>query len=553
MGVVLVCLLGVGGPVSAQWSDDPALNLAITTVGGDQVQPKIVVRPGGGYYVSWFDNRVSGYDVYLQLLDEQGVEQWAHNGVLVADRSFSSTQDYGLSVDTAGNALLVFRDDRFTGTQITAAMVDATGSLVWGANGVQLTDTTAFVAAPKIAGTTDGEIVVAWKSDAEAHLQRLDATGAAVWADIVVIVGPEGDDDYSVSDLHDSGNGSVIVSLVFQPDGFMGPKHLHAQKISDLGANLWGSSPLAVYDGGSLQFGNFPVFVPDGLGGAAFSWYNTSGELQCYAQHVSSAGTESFPHNGSAVSTALRDRSAPAVAYDPVTSSTYVFWDELQPGPIPDYGIYGQRFDATGVRQWGNEGIVVVALSSTQVGSSRVTLDGSGVIAYWTRTLAVGNQNLYAARVDANGAFTWTPSHLAFATSASTKSRLAARRGPAFAVLAWTDDRSGTDDIFVQNINPDGTLGPPATGPGEVAGFRITKGPGASELTFTWEVSCEASADYGVFEGTLASLRTDVYDHDPVVCTDEPPLLEETITPLDGDSYYLVVPLGSSAEGSHGK
>ena len=45
---------------------------------------------------------------------------WAHNGILVADRGFSSTQDYDLDVDTSGHAVICFRDDRFGGTKITA-------------------------------------------------------------------------------------------------------------------------------------------------------------------------------------------------------------------------------------------------------------------------------------------------------------------------------------------------------------------------------------------------------------------------------------------------
>ena len=95
----------------AQFSDDPAANLSVADRTNEQVQPKIVPTADGGCYISWFDNAAGGYDVYLQRLDANGVEQWAHNGVLVADRGFSSTQDYGLAVDTAGNALLAFRDD----------------------------------------------------------------------------------------------------------------------------------------------------------------------------------------------------------------------------------------------------------------------------------------------------------------------------------------------------------------------------------------------------------------------------------------------------------
>ncbi|MHC4588699.1 MAG: hypothetical protein ACYTAQ_05015, partial [Planctomycetota bacterium] len=87
---------------------------------GEQTQAKIHATSDGGAYISWFDNSSGGYDVYLQRLDAAGNEQWAHNGVLIADRTFSSTQDYDLDVDAADHALLAFRDTRLTGTQITA-------------------------------------------------------------------------------------------------------------------------------------------------------------------------------------------------------------------------------------------------------------------------------------------------------------------------------------------------------------------------------------------------------------------------------------------------
>ena len=39
---------------------------------------------------------------------------------------------------------------------------------------------------------------------------------------------------------------------------------------------MWGSGHVHVYDGGSLQFGEFPYFTSDGNGGAVFSWYTNS-------------------------------------------------------------------------------------------------------------------------------------------------------------------------------------------------------------------------------------------------------------------------------------
>ena len=96
---LLVCVASMSIPwlatsANAQWSSDPANNLAIANRSGDQVQPKISATPDGGAYISWFDNSTGGYDVYLQRVNAAGVEQWAHNGILIADRSQSSIVDH---------------------------------------------------------------------------------------------------------------------------------------------------------------------------------------------------------------------------------------------------------------------------------------------------------------------------------------------------------------------------------------------------------------------------------------------------------------------------
>ena len=63
-----------------------------------------------------------GYSVFLQHLTSQGVEKFKHGGIEVAHLSNSSTEDYGLDIDTAGNALLAFLDTREgSNQQVTAA------------------------------------------------------------------------------------------------------------------------------------------------------------------------------------------------------------------------------------------------------------------------------------------------------------------------------------------------------------------------------------------------------------------------------------------------
>jgi hypothetical protein len=62
------------GLAPAQWSSNPALNLAIRDVASDQNQPKVKPTSGGdgGCYISWMDGQASGWDMRLQRLDRAG-------------------------------------------------------------------------------------------------------------------------------------------------------------------------------------------------------------------------------------------------------------------------------------------------------------------------------------------------------------------------------------------------------------------------------------------------------------------------------------------------
>jgi hypothetical protein len=454
-------LLALAGPAHGAWSSDPTQNLVVADGASDQILPKLAATTGGGCYVSWFDGYGNGYDVRLQRLDGAGNEALPHNGVLVADRNFSSVTDFGLDTDTAGNAIVAFPDDRFVGEQITAARIAPDGTLLWGANGVQLTNTTEFVASPAIAGTSDGGIVVAWTQESSARLQKLDSDGNPLWGGGLTFTPAAG--SFSVCDLHDAGS-DVIVSFVHQTGGFGSPRHLLAQKLDADGNLLWGASHVAVFDGGSLQMGNFPAFVPDELGGAVLFWYDASTlQLQCYAQHVRSNGTEAFPHNGTAVSTnTARVRVSPWAAFDPASGETFVFWRE-QNSSQSQSGLYGQKLDAAGVRQWTNEGRTYIPLGADVIEDTHCLAMAGGAFVAWNRSPGFGQDRLQALRVDATGDV--LVNTVEVSSTPSAKSRLFTVLDDAgFAILAWSDGRADDGDIYAQNVNPDGSLGGSATG-----------------------------------------------------------------------------------------
>jgi len=456
--LALLAVLLLAPSTLAGWSADPGENLAIADRTGEQAQPKIVATSDGGCYISWFDNSSGGYDVYLQRLDADGNELWAHNGVLVADRSFSSTQDYGLDVDTSDNALLVFRDDRSGTTEITASKVGPTGTLLWGASGVKMTEGDAFFASPKIAGTGAGGAVVGWISDSDTKLQKLSSGGIPLWG-AGVTLSDDSDGSFGLSDIQASDGVNAIVSWVRQGPNFFDPRHIWAQKFSNTGGILWAPTHARVFDSGSIQFGNFPSFVTDGAGGAVFSWYSTS-PLQCFTQRILTGGSEAFVHNGVAVSTdASRTRVSPDASFNAATEEIFVFWTEMNGGQS-QWGVYGQKVASDGSRKWTDTGKVLRPVGGTFMSQVSTEAYADGALVFYVEELAGGNDRLEATRRDTDGDAVWTPPIVAASSAPSGKSRLATDLSSSgVALLAWSDDRSDANDVYAQNVNDDGTLG----------------------------------------------------------------------------------------------
>jgi hypothetical protein len=448
----------------AQWSSDPMVNLALAANpnGSDQVQPKLLSLKQNGWYASWFDANPStphpvGYDVFYQRLSSAGVQKFPQGGIMVADLTNSSTEDYGLDVDTSGNALIAFLDTRegVANQQVTAAKMSPSGDPLWTRHGVQLTSDSSFHAAPKIVGTSDGNIVVAWTSDSDVVLQKLNTNGVAQWGSGIVF--SLSGYDYLLADLHAADNGSVIVSWVSNK-GFGSNSQLWSNKVSSSGSLLWGSGNVNIFNVGSLQFGNFPYFVYDGNGGAVFAWYTSIPTLQCFAQHIRSDGSAAFPQNGVAGSgNNINVRVAPSAAYNKATDEVFMFWTEEDSNQVLN-GVYGQKFNSTGALQWGADGLSIVPLDADQQIFVSTVPVGGGALVFWVDMQSFGSSTIQATRLDDTGATVCA--QFPVSSLAADKSRLVAAIAPSsIAAVAFEDDRTGNNGIYIQNVNPDCSLG----------------------------------------------------------------------------------------------
>ena len=148
---------------------------------------------------------------------------------------------------------------------------------------------TSYVASPVICSSGDS-LLVGWIGNDDSRIQKLNNQGVIQWKLPTIMADPDGG-FYLISDIQPSLSGDAIASFV-QYLSFSGNKRIKAQRIQSDGSLAW-STQTNVMTSNSLQYGNFPDFIPDGEGGGFFAWYGVN-PLQCYATHVSSNGIKWF-------------------------------------------------------------------------------------------------------------------------------------------------------------------------------------------------------------------------------------------------------------------
>ncbi len=446
--LAILCFASV---VTADYSTDPNAPLSLIATASDDVQAKIAAGPNNSHYISCFTG--AGYDVSIARLDKDGKSMWK-SPTLVKDRGLSSTTDYGMASDSAGNAYVAF--DSITG-RIECSAVSPTGAILWN---TIVTTTTGFVASAQVTVASDGFVWVAHIQDATTRVQRLDPlTGAPTFATPIII--SETSATQNVADIEPSLGGAVIVSCVRYVT-FNGAKILRAHRIEANGTKPWAAVGVSVFTTGSLQFGNYPQFIADGAGGGYFAWY-ANGPLQCWVQRIDANGTPLYGVSGTSVTTTTTfERVDPSMVVG-TDNRLYVFWAQHTPNSSI-YGVYGQCF-AKGVRQWGISGAVVepmatVTYSRTFARGFRV---GDNIGCSFDDSTSANQDNVRCVVLAPDGS---TTTRFDIATSFGNKYRfVTANAVNGGSVIAWQGGLTiGSSDVWVARVNADGTLGPPTGG-----------------------------------------------------------------------------------------
>ena len=273
---LFILSLIIAQTINAQWSSNPAVNLAVCDTTGEQALAKIGSTTDGGTYIAWFDNRNGSYAVYLQRLDPLGNKMWAPTGLLISNNQQSSSLvDWDLLVDDNNNAIVAFTDTRNSGNlNPFVYAISPNGDFLWGANGIDLNPTADFQANPKLAKTDDGNVVVAWiiaTTRYQVGLQKISPLGAKLWGTNPIIL-QSATEGYNYPDVVTSDSGGVILFHTTTTGSFPAQTvKLRSKKITSAGNVSW---DLSIQDLGKIAAFTTPKVYTDKNNGGLIAWHD---------------------------------------------------------------------------------------------------------------------------------------------------------------------------------------------------------------------------------------------------------------------------------------
>ena len=384
-----------------------------------------------------------------------------------ADAGWPSQPNVNLSVCTApgaqsfrhavsdGNAgmIVAWVDTRSDSADLYAQRVSGDGALLWEWNGRIVCGAPGDQDQPSIASDGAGGCVVVWRDFrngpvGDVWAQRLSATGTPLWAvNGVPVCTAPGDQSNPVA-VSDGFGGTLIA----WEDGRSGLVAF-AQRLDAQGAPRWFANGVRLTPGASLT--QFDMAVgPDGEGGAIVGWTQSTGSgLDVAMQRVSNLGALLWGNAGLAPCTPAGDQFHLRLVSDAALGAV-VTWEDHRTG---DGRIRAQRVGPWTTLFWGVDGVEAGPGSGDQLDPAITADAAGGAVIAWS-DLRGATSDVWAQRLLANGARAWGAAGLAVCTLAGEQLFPAlAPDGTGGAIIVWEDTRtSAASDLWVQRVSGNG-------------------------------------------------------------------------------------------------
>ncbi len=391
--------------IFSQLNVNPAINNVVCTAAHHQKNLSATSDLNGGVIIAWEDYRADSLhpNIYAQRLDKNGNAKWAANGIPLFVQD-SSQKTISMISDSSGGVIICWQDKRGGYYNL--------------------------------------------------FTQRIDSMGNKLWASSGVAVAPKAKSQKAASSISDGNHGTIIV----WEDTLGVTWKIYAQRLDGTGAALWAAGGVGICTNVAKQIN--PKLIPDGSGGAMLVWEDKRNTIDydVYAQHINSSGASQWGPAGIFIVSTVGNQTNPKIKSDNA-GGAIVVWEDYRNNSLYS-DIYAQRVNASGASQWNTNGIAVCNAQYNQNGINATSVGINGIIVSWTDgrndTL---NQDIYAQRINLNGTPAWAANGIVVANGQFTQKSSTVsgdRTGGVF--ISWQDTCCGSWDIMSQRLDLNGNL-----------------------------------------------------------------------------------------------
>ena len=171
----------VDGNGTVQWLTN---GISVCTVSGNQNYPVMVSDGAGGAILAWWDMRSGDFNIYAQRIDLTGNALWVKDGLAVCVEANIQNCAY-ISSDGSGGAIISWNDNRVSAFDVYVQRIDPKGLAKWNNNGVAVStafDTQCF---PVTINDGTGGAIIVWqdsrdsdKSYWDVYAQKINGQGS---------------------------------------------------------------------------------------------------------------------------------------------------------------------------------------------------------------------------------------------------------------------------------------------------------------------------------------------------------------------------------------
>jgi hypothetical protein len=314
----------------------------------------------------------------------------------------------------------------------------------------------------------DTNVVYVLAADNQSHpsIASDDTTAFVVWDDrrngTFDIYGSRVDEDGNILDpagifIADAGSFESYPDVAFDGTNYLvvwcyndgsNPTDIYGARVSKQG-NLLDNEPFIISDAAGDQ--SMPAVAFDGTNYLVV-WYDgrSGSSYDIYCTRVAQNGTV-LNTAGIAISTATGDQLDPDVSFD--GNNYMVVWQDERSDTLD---IYASRVAQNGV-PLDFAGIKISGATDEQ-SSPSIDFDGTNYFVAWTDHRTGSEYDIYGTRIDTGGAVL-NPAGIAISTATNQQRIPSVSFGGIYYLVTWYDRRDGSDyDIYGARINQSGVV-----------------------------------------------------------------------------------------------